>query len=324
MIFAVLPAAGQSVRMGRPKLALPLGESTILERVVASLRRAGIEHVLVVVGPHVPQLLPLAERAGAHVLQLAEETPDMRATVEAGLRWLEDRFHPAPNDAWLLVPADHPTLDPSVIQQLLRARAETGHASIVVPTHGGRRGHPTLIDWQHVAGMRVLPRGTGFNSYLRQHEGDILEVPVETPDILCDLDTPADYERLRQVFDNGETGRIRLFVYGTLRRGGVRHAVLADQRFLGKAVTRPYYRLFDLGPYPGLVQASEGGQAVHGELYEVERHLVPRLDRLEGAPELYRLEPVELEAEPGPVYTYLYQLPTEDLAPCADGCWGNG
>src|SRR5205823_5578166 len=124
MTFAVIPAAGKSARMGRPKLALPLGGRTVLERVVASLREAGVEHVLVVIGPHVPQLAALAERAGAHVLQLAEETPDMRATVEAGLRWLEERFHPAPDDRWLLVPADHPTLNPLLVRLLLRERAD--------------------------------------------------------------------------------------------------------------------------------------------------------------------------------------------------------
>jgi len=200
MTFAVLPAAGQSVRMGRPKLALPLGGSTVLERVVASLRAACVDTVLVVVGPHVPELVPLAERAGAHVLQLVEETPDMRATVEAGLHWLEDRFNPAPDDQWLLVPADHPTLDPSVVRQLLRARAEGPGASIVVPTHGGRRGHPTLIDWKHVAGIRALAPGQGLNVYLRRLAAETREVAVDSPGVLCDLDTPEEYERLRRSF----------------------------------------------------------------------------------------------------------------------------
>jgi CTP:molybdopterin cytidylyltransferase MocA len=198
MTFAIIPAAGHSARMGRPKLALPLGDRTVLERVVSALRGAGVEHVLVIVGPHVPQLAPLAERAGAHVLQLAEETPDMRATVEAGLSWLEGRFRPRPDDRWLLVPADHPALDPLLLRTLLEKGAGAPDKSIVVPTHGGRRGHPTLIDWKHVAGMRALPAGQGLNVYLRQHAAETLEVPVDSPGVLCDLDTPEDYERLRR------------------------------------------------------------------------------------------------------------------------------
>jgi molybdenum cofactor cytidylyltransferase len=197
MTFAVIPAAGKSVRMGRPKLALPLGGSTVLERVVAVLREAGVETVLAVVGPHVPELVPLAERAGAQVLRLPGETPDMRATVEAGLRWLEQQFRPEASDPWLLVPADHPALDVAVVRSLLRARAGSAERSIVVPVHGGRRGHPTLIDWKHVAAMRALPAGSGFNVYLRQRMAETLELPADSASVLCDLDTPEDYEGLR-------------------------------------------------------------------------------------------------------------------------------
>ena len=124
-VFAVLPAAGKSTRMGRPKLTLPVGGRSVLEAVVAALREGGVEHVLVVVGPHVPELVPLAEQAGAHVCRLDAETADMRATVEHGLRWLEERYHPRPDDAFLLTPGDIPFLDAATvhIQHKTTARA---------------------------------------------------------------------------------------------------------------------------------------------------------------------------------------------------------
>jgi molybdenum cofactor cytidylyltransferase len=200
MRFAVLPAAGKSTRMGRPKLALPLGNRTILEHVVAALRQAEVEHILVVVGPHVPELAALAERAGARVCPLAEETADMRMTVEHGLHWLEEHFHPGPDDAWLLVPADHPALAPSAIRALSQARATHPECSIFVPTFQGRRGHPLLLSWQHIPAMRAHPAGQGLNTYVRAHMAQTREVPVETEAILWDLDTPEDYERLRRIW----------------------------------------------------------------------------------------------------------------------------
>jgi molybdenum cofactor cytidylyltransferase len=196
MSFAVIPAAGKSTRMGRPKLALPLGGRSVLEHVVAAFREGGVEHVLVVVGPHVPELRPLAEMAGAEVLPLDTETADMRATVECGLGWLEAQHHPNPDDSWLLAPADHPTLDAAIVHQLLEFRAAHLRTSILVPTYHGRRGHPVLIAWRHVAGIRTLAPGQGLNVYLRQQSAETLEVPVESPSVLCDLDTPEDYERV--------------------------------------------------------------------------------------------------------------------------------
>ena len=198
MIFAVVPAAGRGARMGRPKLSLPLGERTVLEHVVAALRQGGADEVLVIVGPHDPELAPPARAAGAHVLALPEATADMRATVEHGLRWLEDHFHARPDDAWLLAPADHPALDADVVRRLCAAYEAWSSHSIVVPVHEGRRGHPTLIAWRHVAGILAHPSGKGINDYLRLQQEQILEVSVPSAAVLWDLDTPEDYERLRR------------------------------------------------------------------------------------------------------------------------------
>jgi molybdenum cofactor cytidylyltransferase len=199
-MMALVPAGGRSVRMGRPKLLLPLGTRTVLEHVIAALRHAAVAHILVVVGPHVPQLVAPAEAAGAHVLLLAGETPDMRATVEHGLRWLEERLRPRPEEGWLLVPADHPTLDAAVVRDLAAARATHPERSIFLPAFDGQRGHPALIAWKHVAGIRALPPGLGLNVYLRQQAAETVEVAVSSADVLCDLDTPEDYERLLRRF----------------------------------------------------------------------------------------------------------------------------
>ena len=102
---------------------------TVLEQVILALRQGGVDETVVVVGPHDPALTPLAEAAGAHVVSLAEPTPDMRATVEHGLRWLENHYQPHPDDAWLLAPADHPMLD-----------ADRGTAVV-----RGLRGPPVVI-----------------------------------------------------------------------------------------------------------------------------------------------------------------------------------
>jgi molybdenum cofactor cytidylyltransferase len=197
MRYAIIPAGGHSTRMGRPKLSLPLGNQTVLERVITTLREGGVAEALVVIGPHVPELVELAQQAGAHTCLLAESTPDMRATVEAGLHWLEQRFAPQPHEAWLLVPADHPTLDPSIIRTLEEAQRQHPECSVFIPTFQGQRGHPTALRWKHVPGIRQHPRGEGLNLYLRQQHAEIREVAVSCPDILCDLDTPADYERVR-------------------------------------------------------------------------------------------------------------------------------
>jgi molybdenum cofactor cytidylyltransferase len=200
--FALIPAAGKSRRMGRPKLALPLGGRTVLERVLDAVRQAGVGPVLVVLGPHGADLQPPAAAAGAEVLLLPEETPDMRATVGHGLDWVERTWRPAAEDRWLLLPADHPTLDGRVVTELLRAQAGRPECGVAVPTYQGKRGHPTLIAWRHVDAIRALPADVGLNAFFRSGV-DVLEVPLADAAVLTDLDTPEEYERLRQQWAGG-------------------------------------------------------------------------------------------------------------------------
>ena len=196
MIIAIVPAAGFSQRMGRPKLSLPFRGRTVLEHVVRALREGGADSVVVVVGPHVPELLPLAKAAGAHVCQLAEPTPDMRATVEHGLRWIEKAFSPRPGDGWLLAPADHPSLDPAVVREIVERYRSDPAKSIVIPAHAGRCGHPVLIAWRHVASLHRWPAESGINAFLRAHEAEVAEIAMSNPCILRDLDTAEEYARL--------------------------------------------------------------------------------------------------------------------------------
>jgi len=120
----------------------------------------------------------------------------MRATCMRGLEWLAARFAPEPHDGWLLLPADHPTCRPAIVRALLKAASEQPERSIFVPVHGGRRGHPVLLRWEHAAAIRTMPAERGLNHYIRERVAETLELAWPDADILCDLDTPEDYRRL--------------------------------------------------------------------------------------------------------------------------------
>ena len=50
MISAIILAAGESKRMGQPKMLLPWGKTTVLGHVLSTFQEAGIEDLLVVTG----------------------------------------------------------------------------------------------------------------------------------------------------------------------------------------------------------------------------------------------------------------------------------
>ncbi len=101
----------------------------------------------------------------------------------------------------------------------------------------------------------------------------------------------------------------RIFVYGTLKRGGSNHGWLRGQKFIAEARTQPQFRLFDLGGYPGLVADAQNGLAVEGEVWEVDAAALARLDELEDIDGgEYARQPLPLQApfESAVIEGYVY------------------
>jgi gamma-glutamylcyclotransferase (GGCT)/AIG2-like uncharacterized protein YtfP len=101
----------------------------------------------------------------------------------------------------------------------------------------------------------------------------------------------------------------RVFLYGTLKRGGDNHHHIAYQQFLGAARTPPGYTLYSLGDYPGMVRAPDDTAGVTGELWAVDDSCLQQLDLLEGVNEgLYERVAIKLAApsDGQAVETYLY------------------
>lgn len=87
----------------------------------------------------------------------------------------------------------------------------------------------------------------------------------------------------------------RIFVYGTLKRGGENHSHLAGQIFLGEARTAAGFSLFALGDFPGMIALAGDRDGVSGEVWMADDTCLARLDELEGVAEgLYRREPILL------------------------------
>lgn len=193
MIVGLVPAAGLSRRMGRPKLLLRVGGVPLIARVVDALRDGGAGRVVVVVAPAgtpgATEVAELAEGRRAEVVVAPGPTPDMRASVELGLAHLAAGPPPV---AVLLAPGDSPGIGPGLVGRLVR-RASESPGRIVVPRHRGRSGHPVLIPWPLAARIPLLPAGVGVNALMAGHADAVEPLDADDPGLLADLDTPDDY-----------------------------------------------------------------------------------------------------------------------------------
>ncbi len=194
-LFAVIPAAGHSVRMGRPKLLLPYRGTTVIGSVLQTLSIPSITGTYVVVRADDLALRQEVEIHHGQVVSPAVNPPDMRASVEFALQHIATQHEPTDDDGWLLIPADHPLLSPALLAELLTVW-DVQRPEILVPTYLGRRGHPTLFRWSTVRALADIPADRGLNWLLDRFADRVLDWPCDHPEATQDLDTPEDYERL--------------------------------------------------------------------------------------------------------------------------------
>src|SRR5690606_121373 len=108
--FAIIPAAGESRRLGKPKLLLPWGTGNVIETVSRAWQASRVERVLVVVHPEALALAECCRATGAQVVMPEIPPPDMRASLCAGLEAIQSEMGPTSSDAFLVAPADLPEL----------------------------------------------------------------------------------------------------------------------------------------------------------------------------------------------------------------------
>jgi molybdopterin converting factor subunit 1 len=114
----------------------------------------------------------------------------MRESVEVALQWLRRNEPPR---AFLLAPGDSVGISPELVEKILR-RWATATESIVIPTVGGRHGHPVVVPWSLADKIALLPRNRGVNALVMDHPDRVLELETSDARLLLDLDTPEDFE----------------------------------------------------------------------------------------------------------------------------------
>jgi CTP:molybdopterin cytidylyltransferase MocA len=194
VIAGIVPAAGRSRRMGADKALLDIGGRPMLLGVIDALMQAGIGDVtLVLNSATLARLGEMPCPAVRHAIN-DDATSEMIDSVRVGLRAAGS----AGPSGYLVCPCDAAGIRASDVRRCVEAFLEAPDR-IVVATYAGRRGHPMLFPVALAGAVQSAECDGGLNHLLRNRPQIVQEVPCESPGTVANVNTPADYERLRDL-----------------------------------------------------------------------------------------------------------------------------
>lgn len=181
---AIILAAGESRRMGRPKALLPFRDGTFLSAIARNLGRhcAPVIAVFGFDAARVSQAAP----SGVMAVENRDYAQGMLTSLKAGLRAV-----PEACDTVVFTLVDHPAVLDSTVDAVMQSAA-----AIAIPRFENRRGHPVLIRRRIAEEFLREPLAAKVRDTIDRHASEIEYIEVTDPGIADDIDDPALYEKL--------------------------------------------------------------------------------------------------------------------------------
>jgi molybdenum cofactor cytidylyltransferase len=188
-VVAIIPAAGRSGRMGTPKQLLHVDGKPMLLGIVDALLGGGAARVVVVTNSAVREALQSLPPDVDVVLNDDPKT-QMIESIRIGLT-----SSPTAG-GYLVCPSDAARITAADVRRCFEAFAETP-GRIVIATHDGRRGHPMIFPQSLAAVVQSAECDAGLNRLSRNRPQLVREVVCDSPGTVSNVNTPADYEKLK-------------------------------------------------------------------------------------------------------------------------------
>jgi molybdenum cofactor cytidylyltransferase len=194
-IAGLVLAAGASSRMGTPKQLLPVGKSTLLDRVLAGALQSNLEAVVLVLGFKAQAIMKGLKSNLDHpklkVIQNKNYAQGISSSLIAGLSAVQSDAKGV-----MVILGDMPYITTGLINLLLH-RYEKSRVSLAALTSGGKRSHPVIIGRPFFSALRALRGDEGAKALFVEHADHVLLVEPFGKFDDSDIDTREDYLAFR-------------------------------------------------------------------------------------------------------------------------------
>lgn len=190
----VLLAAGLSTRMGRQKLLMPFGGSTVVETVLENLYKSGLGPVYAVFSAELAERIKSRPGLLETTVNPAPER-GQSSSLTIGLAML-----PGYEDFCIML-GDLPNAKPedmAALYEKFRGRPES--KTVLAPLRDGAFGHPMFYSAVWKERFRTAEGDSGGKTILKRYSDEIMTVEA-CDGHFYDIDTPEDYGKARLAAD---------------------------------------------------------------------------------------------------------------------------
>ncbi len=198
-IAAVILAAGQSRRMGKPNKLMEVvnGKPMMLHAVDAAIE-AGTKPVVVVTGHEPERIEQTVEGRSVTIVHNPDFANGLSTSLRAAVNALSDDI-----EGIVVCLGDMPAVTTAHIEKLMSAFDPASGRFIVVPTVRGKRGNPVLWHRRYFDQMTQISGDVGARHLIGENEDALVEIAMDADAVLQDLDTPAALEAFRSTLTDG-------------------------------------------------------------------------------------------------------------------------
>ncbi|MFZ2147357.1 MAG: nucleotidyltransferase family protein [Sedimentisphaerales bacterium] len=187
MINAIVLAAGESRRMGKPKPLLRFKDKTFLDQIISAMRDSDADRITIVLGADAEMIKNSVDLSGTNIVINKDYKKGQLSSLTAAIK-----DTPQETDAILVCLVDNPFITKEVINKIIAKFKETNNP-IIVPVFNGQRGHPTLFSKSLFSELVNAPKEQGARYILYSNAEKVLELETSESTILVGIDTPEDY-----------------------------------------------------------------------------------------------------------------------------------
>ena len=173
--------------MGQTKQLMAFADATILEKTIDHYLNSKAAEVVVVLGHEYEKISSLIGNSPVRIVRNSRYAGGMSTSLIAGSNNIRR------DTAGIMVALGDQPFVRSLTINLLIDEFERQNG-IVIPVWNGKRGHPIIFSSVYIPEILSLIGDAGAREIIKQHPGDVHEVPVDSDEICLDIDTAEGYK----------------------------------------------------------------------------------------------------------------------------------